>query len=136
MATSDNVLRCGLTSKHVDTEELLRVVRFASLPLRILRPAEGGGEKVYPAPVDDFRLSRIRPTGGPAVLLDGSAPQILVCTRGRARLGGPQGPLSLRPGCSAFVPAGEEVTVGGEGEVFRATVGQAREQHGRVATAP
>ncbi|MER7723041.1 mannose-6-phosphate isomerase, class I [Streptomyces sp. NPDC096323] len=120
MAASDNVLRCGLTTKHVDAEELLRVVRFTAAPVRILRPTARGGEEVYPAPVDDFRLSRIRRPGAD---LDASAPQILVCTRGRIRLTSPSGTLTLQPGDSAYAPAGERLTVSGDGEVFRATVG-------------
>ncbi|MFH9477367.1 mannose-6-phosphate isomerase, class I [Streptomyces anulatus] len=124
MASSDNVLRCGLTSKHVDAEELLRVVRFTASPVRVLRPAARGveAEEVYPAPVDDFRLSRIRLSPGSRVLLDASAPQILVCTRGRIRLSSSCGSLTLGPGGSAYAPAGEQVTLQGEGEAFRATV--------------
>src|SRR5690606_15252997 len=38
MANSDNVLRCGLTPKHVDVPELLRIVRFESRDAGILRP--------------------------------------------------------------------------------------------------
>ncbi|MFD4029490.1 mannose-6-phosphate isomerase, class I [Streptomyces sp. NPDC058637] len=126
MAASDNVLRCGLTSKHVDTEELMRVVRFTPTPVRILRPTARGGEDVYPAPVDDFRLSRIRPSAGSAAVLDATAPQIIVCTRGRIRLTGPHGSLTLDPGGSAYTPAGEQVSVEGDGEAFRATVDAGR----------
>ncbi|THA79398.1 mannose-6-phosphate isomerase, class I [Streptomyces sp. A0642] len=122
MAASDNVLRCGLTPKHVDPDELLRVVRFTAAPVRVLLPAARGGEEVYPAPVDDFRLSRIRPAADVPTVLDATAPQILVCTRGHIRLTSPFGSLTLRPGGSAYAPAGERLTVEGEGEVFRATV--------------
>ncbi|MFE1368628.1 mannose-6-phosphate isomerase, class I [Streptomyces anulatus] len=124
MASSDNVLRCGLTSKHVDAEELLRVVRFTASPVRVLLPAARGveAEEVYPAPVDDFRLSRTRLSTGSCALLDATAPQILVCTRGSIRLSSSCSSLALGPGESAYVPAGEQVTLRGEGEVFRATV--------------
>ncbi|WP_405900825.1 mannose-6-phosphate isomerase, class I [Streptomyces sp. NBC_00727] len=123
MAASDNVLRCGLTSKHMDTAELLRVVRFAAPPVRVLTPTAYGAEEVYPAPVDDFRLSRVRAAeGDPAVVLEAGAPQILVCTSGQVRLVGPQGVVQLRPGGSAYAPAGERVTVEGDGELYRATV--------------
>ncbi|MFJ3162622.1 mannose-6-phosphate isomerase, class I [Streptomyces kanasensis] len=126
MAGSDNVLRCGLTTKHVDAAELLRVVRFAAGPAGVVRPEVlAGGEELYPAPVGDFRLSRLRPgTARAAYRLDGSGPQVLVCTGGRARLAGPRGELWLAPGQSAYVPAGEEVAVTGSGTVFRATVGR------------
>lgn len=123
MAASDNVLRCGLTTKHVDVPELLRVVRFSALPTPVVRPVrEGDGEEVYPAPVDDFRLSRlVRAAPDRAQVLPGSRPQILVCTGGAIRLTGSGGEVALGAGGSAYVPAGEEVTVSGEGTVFRVT---------------
>ncbi|MFV2119864.1 mannose-6-phosphate isomerase, class I [Streptomyces sp. Act-28] len=128
MAGSDNVLRCGLTTKHVDVDELLRVVRFAAGPAGVVRPEVlDDGEEVYPAPVDDFRLSRLRPGAARAAYhLDGAGPQILVCTGGRVRLVGRRGELVLEPGASAYVPAGEEVAVTGDGTVFRATVAVGR----------
>ncbi|WP_415952659.1 mannose-6-phosphate isomerase, class I [Streptomyces sp. KLOTTS4A1] len=120
MANSDNVLRCGLTSKHVDVPELLRVVRFEVGGPGILRPEAGpDGEEVYETPIDEFRLSRY-------VLAADSAPrdlslrtsQILLCTAGTVRAGG----IELAPGQSVFVPAGEPTEIGGNGTVFRATV--------------
>ncbi|MEV6806261.1 mannose-6-phosphate isomerase, class I [Streptomyces sp. NPDC051132] len=127
MAASDNVLRCGLTSKHVDVPELLRVLRFSAPPTPVTRPVRGeGGEEVYPAPVDDFRLSRLVVDGpdGPESVhaLPGARPQILVCTEGTVRLAGAAGDeVVLTPGGSVYVPAGEEITVSGAGTVFRAT---------------
>ncbi|MFF9110967.1 mannose-6-phosphate isomerase, class I [Streptomyces sp. NPDC014805] len=128
MAASDNVLRCGLTSKHVDVPELLRVVRFTSLTAPVIRPVPGmGGEEVYPAPVDDFRLSRlVLGAGDSARALPGSTPQILVCTAGTIRVAGPRHAVVLAGGASVFVPAGERVAVSGEGTVFRATAGEQR----------
>ena len=59
MANSDNVLRCGLTPKHVDVPELLRIVRFEASDPGVLRPeASPDGEEVYDTPIDEFRLSR------------------------------------------------------------------------------
>ncbi|MFD1832572.1 mannose-6-phosphate isomerase, class I [Streptomyces desertarenae] len=132
MANSDNVLRCGLTPKHVDVPELLRVVRFEPTEPEVLRPrTTPGGEEVYATPVDEFRLSRhvLVPEGEPR-LLDDRTPQILLCTGGEVVLreaGGPDGPgggseLVLTGGRSAFVRAGERVAVSGGGTLFRATV--------------
>ncbi|MEE1756435.1 mannose-6-phosphate isomerase, class I [Streptomyces sp. SP18CS02] len=128
MADSDNVLRCGLTPKHVDLAELLRVVRFSASPVRIARPTvREDGEEVFPAPVDDFRLSVLRPGARrPAFPLDDLTPQILVCTEGRVLVTGGGGELDLSPGDSVYVPAGEPVTVTGRGTVFRATVAAGR----------
>jgi mannose-6-phosphate isomerase len=120
MANSDNVLRCGLTPKHVDVPELLRIVRFEAADPGVLRPeASPAGEEVYDTPIDEFRLSRY-------VLAEGSAdhdltrpaPQILLCTAGSVRTGEHE----LSPGQSVFVPAGEKAPVSGTGTLFRATV--------------
>jgi mannose-6-phosphate isomerase len=123
MAASDNVLRCGLTTKHVDVPELLRVVRFTTLPTPLVRPVRAGdGEEVYPAPVDDFRLSRlVRGAGDGARVLPGSRPQILLCTEGTLRLTAHGDEVELTAGGSAYAPAGEDVTVSGAGTLFRAT---------------
>ncbi|MGW1143337.1 mannose-6-phosphate isomerase, class I, partial [Streptomyces zhihengii] len=54
MANSDNVLRCGLTPKHVDVPELLRVVRFEASDPGVLRPeASADGEELYATPIDE-----------------------------------------------------------------------------------
>ncbi|RKT05013.1 mannose-6-phosphate isomerase type 1 [Streptomyces sp. 3211.6] len=118
MANSDNVLRCGLTPKHVDVPELLKVVVFEPSAPGVLRP-EGDGEEVYETPIDEFRLSRfaLAPGGAPRTLPD-TTPQILLCTAGNPRAG----ELALVPGESVFVPAGEKVELSGSGTIFRATV--------------
>lgn len=125
MANSDNVLRCGLTPKHVDVPELLRIVRFESGDPAVLRPeADANGEERYAAPVDEFRLSRYAlAPGAPARTLDVRAPQILLCTDGHAVLRGPDGAeLALARGQSAYLPAGERAGATGDGTLFRATV--------------
>ncbi|WP_052869222.1 mannose-6-phosphate isomerase, class I [Streptomyces niger] len=129
MANSDNVLRCGLTPKHVDVPELLRVVRFEPGDAGVLRPEAGpSGEEVYDTPIDEFRLSRyVLAPGAAPVPLANRTPQILLCTAGSVVLRDagepdPARQLALAPGESAFVPAGEEIAVTGEGTLFRATV--------------
>ncbi|MET7490427.1 mannose-6-phosphate isomerase, class I [Streptomyces sp. NPDC005538] len=120
MANSDNVLRCGLTPKHVDVPELLRVVRFEAGDPGVLRPeASPDGEEVYETPIDEFRLSRyVLPAGAGTHDLTLDTPQILLCTAGAVRAG----EFELAPGQSVFVPAGDKAEVSGAGTVFRATV--------------
>ncbi|MEV0323937.1 mannose-6-phosphate isomerase, class I [Streptomyces sp. NPDC050658] len=120
MANSDNVLRCGLTPKHVDVPELLRIVRFEATDPGILRPeASPDGEEVYDTPIDEFRLSRfVLPEGGATHDLTAGTPQILLCTAGAVRVGD----VPLTPGGSVFVPAEEKTEVSGVGTLFRATV--------------
>ena len=126
MANSDNVLRCGLTTKHVDVPELLRVVRFEAGEPAVLAPQPaGGGEEVYRTPTREFRLSRYRlAPGSPEPEPVGDAPQILLCTEGEARLHGAEDGTGLRlaPGGSAWLRAGEKIRIRGEGTIFRATV--------------
>ncbi|GAA4951264.1 hypothetical protein GCM10023238_16990 [Streptomyces heliomycini] len=103
MANSDNVLRCGLTPKHVDVPELLCIVRFEAGDPGVLRPEAGpDGEEVYETPIDEFRLSRyVLPAGGATHDLTLTAPQILLCTAGSVRVGEHE----LTPGASVFVPS-------------------------------
>ncbi|GFE16550.1 mannose-6-phosphate isomerase, class I [Streptomyces glebosus] len=135
MANSDNVLRCGLTPKHVDVPELLRVVRFEAGDAGVLRPEDVNGEEVYETPIDEFRLSRFVAAPGAAPhALPSRTPQILLCTAGTVRLREAEGEaeagdgdgagdvLALAPGESVFVPAGERITLAGDGTLFRATV--------------
>ncbi|MEU9706678.1 mannose-6-phosphate isomerase, class I [Streptomyces sp. NPDC047981] len=120
MANSDNVLRCGLTPKHVDVPELLKVVRFEPTDPGILRPeASPSGEEVYDIPIDEFRLSRfVRAEGAAPTDVTAGTPQILLAVAGRPKAG----EVTLAPGESVFVPAGETTELSGTGTVFRATV--------------
>ncbi|MGW5098254.1 mannose-6-phosphate isomerase, class I [Streptomyces nodosus] len=119
MANSDNVLRCGLTPKHIDVPELLRIVRFEACDPGVLRPeASPDGEEVYETPTDEFRLSRhVLAEGAASQDITRATPQILLCTAGSVRVGDEV----LTPGESVFVPAGEKVEVSGTGTLFRAT---------------
>ncbi|MET9625300.1 mannose-6-phosphate isomerase, class I [Streptomyces sp. NPDC006464] len=120
MANSDNVLRCGLTPKHIDVPELLAVTRFEPGEPAVLRPeASPSGEELYEIPIDEFRLSRfVRAEGAAPTDVTARTPQILLAVAGRPRAGDE----TLAPGESVFVPAGEEVALSGPGTVFRATV--------------
>ncbi|MFC8176636.1 mannose-6-phosphate isomerase, class I [Streptomyces sp. NPDC057242] len=120
MANSDNVLRCGLTPKHVDVPELLKVVRFDPADPAVLRPeASPSGEEVYETPTDEFRLSRfVRAEDAAPNDLTAPTPQILLAVAGRPTAG----EIPLAPGQSVFVPAGERIQLTGAGTVFRATV--------------
>jgi len=59
MANSDNVIRAGLTAKHADVPELLRILRFEENQGEIIKPqARNRSEWVYPSPAKEFALSR------------------------------------------------------------------------------
>jgi mannose-6-phosphate isomerase len=125
MGASDNVLRAGLTTKHVDVDGLLATVRVNVEPVPVLKPQPAGPEDVWPS--DDapaFLLSRIRVVPGEPARLDRRGPQVLVCVDGTVEVTDGRTTLALRSGASAFVEAvAPEVVVRGRGEVFRATAG-------------
>jgi mannose-6-phosphate isomerase len=121
MAASDNVLRGGLTPKHVDVPELLRVLRFEVLTDPVVRPREvAPGLVTWPTPIDDFVLHRADLAGG-QVTLPGHGPRIVLCLRGEVRVADGAEELVLAGGQAAFGVAGRTATVAGSGEVYQAT---------------
>lgn len=125
MASSDNVLRAGLTPKHVDVDELLRNVDYvAAPPIRIAPEKFHGATRVYYAPVDDFELSVTRVADGQAHPLPGRGPRILLCLEGSMTATSEHdGSLALTRGQAAFVPASDgALTVRGGGTLVQADV--------------
>jgi mannose-6-phosphate isomerase len=120
MASSDNVLRGGLTAKHVDLAALIEVLDFTDGRVPILHPVLGPGGLRYPVPVEDFDLTRCE-LDAQAGVLTTLGPQLLLCTEGTAVLASADGELTLKKGESAFVPAGAPVNVRGPAVLYRAT---------------
>jgi mannose-6-phosphate isomerase len=84
MANSDNVLRGGLTPKHVDVPELLKHVRFEATHPRIIMGDKGAGHiKVYSTPAPDFELSRISLLAGEAVTVRAHSAEVFLVMEGR-----------------------------------------------------
>lgn len=118
MASSDNVLRGGLTPKHVNVPELLRVLDFTPLEPPVVAPREVDGELVYDTQAAEFRLSRIELQGG-AWVARVSGPEIVLATAGELTVDA----LPLARGSSVFVPATTgRYTLRGAGTAFRACV--------------
>jgi mannose-6-phosphate isomerase len=120
MAASDNVLRGGLTAKHVDLAALIEVLDFTDRKVPVLHPVLGPGGLRYPVPVEDFDLTRCQLDTGAGTLTTGG-PQVLFCTEGRAVLASSDGELVLEKGASAFVPAGVPLSATGPAVLYRAT---------------
>jgi len=126
MAASDNVLRGGLTPKHVDVDELLEVLEFTPLPVPRLAPeTPAPGLEVFRPDVPDFLLVRAaldRAASTASWSLAG--PAIAVCTAGRITLTGERSAAVIARGQSFYLTPDEgALTLAGEGEVFLATVG-------------
>jgi mannose-6-phosphate isomerase len=120
MACSDNVLRGGLTHKHVDLAALIEVVDFTDGKIPVIHPVLGPGGLRYPVPVEDFDLTHVELDERSGTLTT-AGPQVLLCTEGRAVLAAANGELLLEKGQSAFVPAGEPVTARGPALLYRTT---------------
>ncbi len=126
MANSDNVLRAGLTSKHVDVPELLdNLDTVAAPPIRIAPEHVFTSTDVFYAPVDDFELSVTQLQDEThEVRLPGRGPRVLLCLDGAAHLRGEgDRTLQLGAGQAAFVPAADGLLMGrGVGRVVQAGV--------------
>jgi mannose-6-phosphate isomerase len=120
MASSDNVLRGGLTGKHVDLAALIEVLDFTDGRVPVIHPVLGPGGLRYPVPVEDFDLTRIQLDGQSGALTT-RGPQVLLCTEGTAVLSSTEGELNVAQGQSAFVPAGAPVSARGPAVLYRAT---------------
>ncbi len=125
MANSDNVVRGGLTSKHIDVDELIKVVDFSAAPVRVLNPVETSpGVWAYPNCTPEFSVYRF--------VLDGQtvteaprpdAGRILLVLDGELQVSVGSESLALVKGKSCFLEAGENATVTGSGHAFLTSPG-------------
>ena len=125
MAASDNVLRGGLTPKHVDVPELLRVLDFSPVDIPYLRPEiPQQGVRVFRPDVPDFVLVQVegernggRPSGAARRSRNRHLHSGAVSVSGRSS-------TTLAQGESVFITPDEgDLTVAGAGELFVATTG-------------
>ena len=124
MANSDNVLRGGLTAKHVDVDELLRVLDFTPGSTEHVQPEpEGPGVWRYRTPAPEFTLYRIAPDGTPATLPADPLGRSLLVVEGSLTLTEGERSLPLEQGQAAFVSAGTTATATGDGIAFLAAAG-------------
>lgn len=136
MANSDNVLRGGLTGKHIDLPELLRITKFESQQVPLLAPTTTMfGQEVFEPPFDEFQLQHIElPETDDAtdmadadVAIAANGPVVMVCVAGQMVVDTPRGDLLLRRGESVFIGASEAPamarrSVGSGARAFAVTV--------------
>ncbi|MFD1715641.1 mannose-6-phosphate isomerase, class I [Amnibacterium flavum] len=121
MGASDNVLRGGLTPKHVDSDELVRVVRWDPLPPPLFTSEEvAPGVEVFRPDVPDFALARIavgdagalhgyQNTGAEFAEFAPRGPAIVLVTEGELAVEGARSSTTIRRGEAVFVTPDEEV---------------------------
>lgn len=124
MSSSDNVLRAGLTPKHIDAGEALRCMDFhGAPPVRIAPEMNGRGTGIYYAPVDDFELSVSEITGGEWIPIPGFGPRILLGVSGDLEIGVGGEVETISTGQAIFVSAAEgTIRVRGNGKLVQAGV--------------
>jgi len=127
MANSDNVLRGGLTAKHIDLQELSNILNFSEAKLKILRPERvASGEAVYPTGTAEFVLSVVEVSGGtPFMGARKRSVEMMICTKGQATVTdlGDGETTGLTRGSSIVVPAAvEQYRIEGEATIYKAAV--------------
>lgn len=130
MAASDNVLRGGLTPKHIDVPGLLEIVKFSPIePIRVPvlgSVADGVRLDTYRPPAEEFSVHVINADGGPRRLDDLTGPALLLVTSGTLEVSSGPDSLSVARGEAAFKAAGEPLvvcSVGGPATGYLTTVG-------------
>lgn len=124
MANSDNVLRGGLTSKYIDLDELLHILRFEPYLPQILRAQPiSRQEGVYSTKAQEFKLSIVTLSEGePYKAQISSGAEILLCIEGKARIMDSDKALDFGMGESIFIPARHSCyTLRGKAILFKAT---------------
>jgi mannose-6-phosphate isomerase len=127
MAASDNVLRGGLTPKHIDVAELVSVLDPAPArpPVLAATPVSPGLER-FDVGISDFGLLVATPSDDAPVTADLAGTSIAVVTRGEATVAGAHSAESvpLRPGQAVLVIDEPSITVTGDADVFIAGPGR------------
>ncbi|WP_447474732.1 mannose-6-phosphate isomerase, class I [Vibrio harveyi] len=121
MANSDNVLRAGLTPKHIDVKELVKNTRFEPTPFPELtmRAESLEGREIYPIPVEDFKFDILTPNEG--IDISVSSAEILFCVSGSVTVTTDFDSRLIIKGESVVLPASiEKYSVLGEGQLARA----------------
>ncbi len=124
MASSDNVLRGGLTSKHIDVEGLASVVDFRPCTPTLVAPQEvAPGLWHYPTPAPEFGVWRTTSPAAPVPLPADGRARIVLAAEGTLRLATGTGRIDLPQGAALLVAADESATLEGDGTAFIAAPG-------------
>ncbi len=135
MATSDNVIRAGLTHKHVDAAQLVEIAEFSALPpIRLAPEHPSDTTDRFLAPVQEFELSvtTVEQDDQGPIVVPGEGPRVVIATSGRLELtiSDPShselfgdGTQTIRQGQAVFVAATErQLSVRGHGSIVQCAV--------------
>jgi len=123
MANSDNVLRAGLTDKHIDVAELLKHVSFQSTIPKILSP-NGKTHRVFESPAEEFELHQYHLQGGDRETITTTSGELFFLLDGDALFECGNEKCLLKKGEALFVAAGNEMSLKSDTGInlFRVTV--------------
>jgi mannose-6-phosphate isomerase len=121
MAASDNVIRGGLTSKHIDKAELRNITDFSELAepkVSLKKLAEGLVE--YPVSASEFRVYRAQISGANLLAdIDLPAAAVIVCVSGEIAVGTSLEEREvLKKGDVVFVSEAKKFSLSGSGDAF------------------
>ena len=119
---SDNVIRGGLTPKHVSAVELRAILRVDAAAPAVVGPvASTEGGQTWPTPQLEFEVRRLQIDAMERLAPTG--PAVLLCLEGKLEVGDHDGTVTLGPGESAFAFAGADLAVAGSGVLVCANPG-------------
>jgi mannose-6-phosphate isomerase len=85
MSNSDNVLRGGLTNKHIDVKELMNNTLFVETVPHILEGDLELSSASYKAPVDDFQLTYYLMESGQQLEIQVDKPSVILMMEGQVK---------------------------------------------------
>lgn len=118
MSNSDNVLRGGLTPKHVDVEELMKHTLFEAVIPQAMKPIINGPEQYFHCPVPDFSMKWIELEEEQSYTVHATGPEILFVLEGSGQIG----TQVVSKGKAYFVSPGETLDMTGKITLVRALV--------------
>ena len=118
MANSDNVLRGGLTPKHVDVPELIKHIIFEGVRPNVMKGIDlTSGEKNYPCPVEDFGISKIELNGPETYQSASTSLEIIVIIEGELNISGTNS-LPAKKGQAIAILPGETYTISTNNKLY------------------
>ncbi len=125
MANSDNVLRGGLTPKHVDLAELTQTLDFTPFALEKTIPVQvDSSTQIFHTPAAEFLLKRINLSGVSSYRLEsGNMPMLLLCDGGELKVSSTSDFVIIQKGESVFISAdSRDIMLEGTGSIWLTTV--------------
>lgn len=117
MSSSDNVVRGGLTPKHVDVPAFLAMVDWTPESIPRIEGVRDGAITTWMPPTDDFVLSRIE-CGGDVIVLEVEAPLIIFAIAESATISRGEERVEMQQGGSLFVAPGSPITLSGSATLW------------------